>query len=34
MNVENISIRDLSNGVYMLKLTTDKGSSMHKIVKK
>lgn len=34
MNVENISVRDLSNGVYMLKLTTDKGSSMHKIIKK
>lgn len=34
MNVENISVRDLTNGVYMLKLTTDKGTSMHKIVKK
>lgn len=34
VNVENISVRDLSNGVYMLKLTTDKGSSMHKIVKR
>lgn len=29
-----ISVKDLSNGVYMLKVTTDNGSTMHKFVKK
>ena len=33
-NVNNISVRDLANGIYTLKLTTDNGSSVHKIVKK
>lgn len=33
-NVNNISVRDLANGMYTLKLTTDNGTSVHKIVKK
>lgn len=32
--VNQISVKDLANGVYMLKLTTGNGVSMHKIVKK
>lgn len=33
-NVDNISVKDLANGMYTLKLTTDNGTTMHKIVKK
>lgn len=29
-----INVKDLSNGMYMMKVTTKNGSSMHKIVKK
>ena len=32
--VNNISVKDLANGMYTLKLTTDNGVSVHKIVKK
>lgn len=32
--VNTISVKDLANGLYTLKLTTDNGTSMHKIVKK
>lgn len=32
--VTSLSVKDLANGVYTLKLTTDNGTSMHKIVKK
>lgn len=32
--VSSISVKDLANGVYTLKLTTDNGVSVHKIVKK
>lgn len=32
--VTSISVKDLANGLYTLKLTTDNGVSMHKIVKK
>lgn len=32
--VNNISVRELANGMYTLKLTTDNGTSVHKIVKK
>ena len=32
--VTSISIKDLANGLYTLKLTTDNGTSMHKIIKK
>ena len=32
--VNTISVKDLANGIYTLKLTTDNGSSVHKIVKK
>lgn len=33
-DVTSISVKDLANGFYTLKLTTDNGTSMHKIVKK
>ena len=33
-NVTSISVKDLANGMYTLKLTTDNGTSMHKIIKK
>jgi len=33
-DVNSISVKDLANGMYTLKLTTDKGTSIHKIVKK
>lgn len=33
-DVNSISLKSLANGVYTLKLTTDNGTSMHKIVKK
>lgn len=32
--VNNISVKSLANGLYTLKLTTDNGVSMHKIIKK
>ena len=32
--VTSVSVKDLANGLYTLKLTTDKGTSMHKIIKK
>ncbi len=32
--VNNISVKDLANGLYTLKLTTDNGTSIHKIIKK
>jgi len=32
--VMSISVKDLANGFYTLKLTTDNGTSMHKIIKK
>ena len=32
--VTRVSVKDLANGLYTLKLTTDNGTSMHKIVKK
>lgn len=32
--VNSISVRDFTNGMYLLKLTTDKGTSMHKILKR
>lgn len=32
--VTSVSVKDLANGLYTLKLTTDNGTSMHKIVKK
>ena len=32
--VTSVSVKDLANGLYTLKLTTDNGVSMHKIVKK
>lgn len=32
--VSSISVKDLANGIYTLKLTTDNGVSMHKIIKK
>ena len=32
--VNHISVKDLSNGLYTVKLTTDNGTSMHKIIKK
>lgn len=32
--VNNISVKDFTNGIYMMRLTTDKGTSMHKIIKK
>ena len=32
--VMSISVKDLANGLYTLKLTTDNGTSMHKIIKK
>jgi hypothetical protein len=32
--VTHVSVKDLANGLYTLKLTTDNGTSMHKIVKK
>ena len=31
--VKSISVKDLANGLYTLKLTTDNGISMHKIIK-
>jgi len=33
-DVNSISVKDLANGMYTLKLTTDNGTSVHKIVKK
>ncbi|MBR4646088.1 MAG: Omp28-related outer membrane protein [Bacteroidales bacterium] len=33
-DVTRVSVKDLANGLYTLKLTTDNGTSMHKIVKK
>ncbi|MBR3557475.1 MAG: T9SS type A sorting domain-containing protein [Bacteroidales bacterium] len=33
-NVTHISVKDLANGMYTLKLTTENGTSIHKIVKK
>ena len=33
-DVTSISVKNLANGFYTLKLTTDNGTSMHKIVKK
>lgn len=32
--VTSVSVKDLANGVYTLRLTTDNGTSMHKIIKK
>ncbi len=32
--VKSVSVKDLANGLYTMKLTTDKGTSMHKIIKK
>ena len=32
--VTSVSVKDLANGLYTLKLTTDNGTSMHKIIKK
>ncbi|MBO7493520.1 MAG: Omp28-related outer membrane protein [Bacteroidales bacterium] len=32
--VTRVSVKDLANGLYTLKLTTDNGTSMHKIIKK
>lgn len=32
--VTSVSVKDLANGMYTLKLTTDNGTSMHKIIKK
>jgi hypothetical protein len=32
--VNSISVKDLANGIYTLKLTTENGVSMHKIIKK
>ena len=32
--VNSVSVKDLANGLYTLKLTTDNGTSMHKIIKK
>lgn len=32
--MNSISVKDLANGMYTLKLTTDNGTSMHKIIKK
>lgn len=32
--VNHISVKDLANGLYTVKLTTDNGTSMHKIIKK
>ena len=32
--VTRVSVKDLANGLYTLKLTTDNGISMHKIIKK
>lgn len=32
--VKSVSVKDLANGLYTLKLTTDNGVSMHKIIKK
>ena len=32
--VNHISVKDLANGMYTLKLMTDNGTSMHKIIKK
>ena len=32
--VTSISVKDLANGLYTLKLPTDNGTSMHKIIKK
>ena len=31
--VTSVSVKDLANGLYTLKLTTDNGASMHKIIK-
>ena len=31
---EAVSVKDLANGMYTLKLTTENGTSIHKIVKK
>ena len=33
-DVNSISVKSLANGLYTLKLTTDNGTSMHKIIKK
>lgn len=33
-DVHTISVKDLANGLYTLKLTTENGTSMHKIIKK
>ena len=33
-DVQSISVKDLANGLYTLKLTTENGTSMHKIIKK
>ena len=32
--VSSISVKDLANGMYTMKLTTDNGTSIHKIIKK
>jgi hypothetical protein len=32
--MHSISVKDLANGLYTLKLTTDNGTTMHKIIKK
>ncbi|MBO4655973.1 MAG: Omp28-related outer membrane protein [Bacteroidales bacterium] len=33
-NVDNISISDLNNGMYFVKVTTDNGTATHKMIKK
>lgn len=33
-DVKSLSVKSLANGLYTLKLTTDNGTSMHKIIKK
>ena len=33
-DMNSISVKDLANGMYTLKLTTENGTSMHKIIKK
>lgn len=32
--VTSVSVKDLANGVYTMKLTTDNGTSLHKLIKK
>ena len=32
--VSSISVKELANGMYTMKLTTDNGVSMHKIIKR